>query len=344
MLRLRTKVTTSPTAWRRSSSATSATAATSGPRAAEQGDELLDAGLLAGRAPRPAPRRRPPARRAARDTAGRVERCSGRLGGSGVPPGGPARRSSGQALGVGAVQDREAEVRVEPALGVGGELGVDGEPRGQRRSPAASVTARSRSRAGQGALGVDVVGGDGRDPAPVVDAGVQQDAEVVGQVGRRLEVDVGGQQQPGDGDRPQVLVRAGRAAGGAWPCPAWAGSSGRSPPGRGRGGGGWPRWPRRASSRSARVSPMPTRIPVVNGMASSPAASRVASRRLGRLVGRAVVGRRARGAARERLQHHPLAGRRPGAGAPARPGAGRRRWRGAAGRSRRAPAGTRRAR
>ena len=39
-----------------------------------------------------------------------------------------------------------------------------------------------------------------------------------------------------------------------------------------------------ASSRSARVSPIPTRIPVVKGMASSPAASRVASRRAGSLV------------------------------------------------------------
>ena len=41
----------------------------------------------------------------------------------------------------------------------------------------------------------------------------------------------------------------------------------------------------RASIRSSRVSPIPTRIPVVNGMASSPAASRVASRRSGALSG-----------------------------------------------------------
>ena len=40
-------------------------------------------------------------------------------------------------------------------------------------------------------LGVDVVGGDRRDAAPVVDAGVEQHAEVVGQVRRRLQVDVG---------------------------------------------------------------------------------------------------------------------------------------------------------
>ena len=56
----------------------------------------------------------------------------------------------------------------------------------------------------------------------------------------------------------------------------------------------WRRWAAAmaasASSRSARVSPIPTRIPVVNGMASSPAASRVASRRAGSLVGQRAWG------------------------------------------------------
>ena len=51
----------------------------------------------------------------------------------------------------------------------------------------------------------------------------------------------------------------------------------------------WRRWlaamASSASSRSARDSPMPTRIPVVKGMPSSPAASRVASRRSGVLSG-----------------------------------------------------------
>ena len=42
---------------------------------------------------------------------------------------------------------------------------------------------------------------------------------------------------------------------------------------------------RRAASWSARVSPMPTRMPVVKGMASSPAKSRVARRRAGTLSG-----------------------------------------------------------
>ena len=51
----------------------------------------------------------------------------------------------------------------------------------------------------------------------------------------------------------------------------------------------WRRWlaaiASSASMRSARDSPMPTRMPVVNGMASSPASSRVASRRSGTLSG-----------------------------------------------------------
>ena len=46
MLRLRTNVTTSPTVAARSSSASCATAATSGPRARNSVDELVDAGLL----------------------------------------------------------------------------------------------------------------------------------------------------------------------------------------------------------------------------------------------------------------------------------------------------------
>ena len=58
----------------------------------------------------------------------------------------------------------------------------------------------------------------------------------------------------------------------------------------------------RASNRSSRVSPMPTRIPVVNGMASSPAASRVARRRSGSLSGDPSWA----GYGGQRLQHHPL--------------------------------------
>ncbi len=59
-------------------------------------------------------------------------------------------------------------------------------------------------------------------------------------------------------------------------------------------------------TRSARDSPIPTRTPVVKGMASRPAASSVASRRCGRLVGGAAVTGQV---GVERLEHHALAGR-----------------------------------
>ncbi len=45
-----------------------------------------------------------------------------------------------------------------------------------------------------------------------------------------------------------------------------------------------------ASSRSSRVSPIPIRIPLVNGIRSSPAAAIVASRRAGSLSGEAQCG------------------------------------------------------
>ena len=82
-------------------------------------------------------------------------------------------------------------------------------------------------------------------------------------------------------------------------------SSGGSPPGCGRA-----RRARSASAssdaiRSSSVSPMPTRIPLVNGIFSSPAAAIVSSRRAGCLVGDPWW----RDSARvDRLEHQPLRG------------------------------------
>ncbi len=60
-----------------------------------------------------------------------------------------------------------------------------------------------------GPLGVDVVGRDRGDAAPVVDAGMEQGCQVVGEVRWRLHVDLGREHEPGRGDRPlQVLGRA----------------------------------------------------------------------------------------------------------------------------------------
>ncbi len=60
---------------------------------------------------------------------------------------------------------------------------------------------------GPGRLGVDMIGRDGRDAAPVVDAGVEQAWKLcVCEVRRGLQCDLVGQDQPRDGDRPEVVV------------------------------------------------------------------------------------------------------------------------------------------
>ena len=110
-----------------------------------------------------------------------------------------------EALGIGAVHDGEAEVLVDPGLGGGGVLGVDREPGSELEAGGLGDRAEAIA-VGPGALGVDVVGGDGRDAAPVVDAGVEQHPEVVGEVGRRLEVDLRREDQAGEGDGLEVGV------------------------------------------------------------------------------------------------------------------------------------------
>ena len=95
---------------------------------------------------------------------------------------------------------------------------------------------------GPGPFGVHVVDGDRGDAAPVVDAGGEERRR-----GRRT-----GWAAPGGGRRrggsagprrwSRPARRSGRAARCAWPCPAWAGSSGRSPPGCGRRSDGSRRW------------------------------------------------------------------------------------------------------
>ncbi len=117
-----------------------------------------------------------------------------------------------EALGVGAIHDREPEAGVDPAVGVERPLGVHGEA-GAMANPRASLTSRMRSRRGPRPLGVHVVGGDGGDAAPVVDARVEQHAEVVGQVRWGLQVHLGREDEAGERDGLEVLV--GRARRGA---------------------------------------------------------------------------------------------------------------------------------
>ena len=179
---------------------------------------------------------------------------------------------------------------------------------------------------GPGALGVDVVRGNGRHAAPVVDAGVQQDPEVVGQVGRGLQMDLGGQNQPGHGDGPEELFR--RA-------------------GRSLGHGGTQLGQEvlddhlldvavtavRSCDRFERVDP------VLAGLADADedAAGERDLQLTGRFEGGEPTGRLFVGSAAvagqvpvERLEHHPLAGAVGPQRGQVRRGGGRQRWRGAA--------------
>ncbi len=101
-----------------------------------------------------------------------------------------ARVVTAEPLGVGTVHHREVQRRVEPAHPVPHELGIDREARSERVTPGLGHLAQP-IEVGPRSFGVDVVGGDRRDTAPVVDAGVEQRAEVVRQVRRRLQVDLG---------------------------------------------------------------------------------------------------------------------------------------------------------
>ena len=212
MLRLRTKVTSSPAMRRRRSSATSATSRTSGPRALKSVTisasptswPSATPASTSATAPRPVSTAPPPAA----PCGGGPVRSSSRGGGSSPPEhhaSSRARPSASDASSTGNTQRR-----VEPARRLVGEGRVDGQAGGERVAGRLGGLAQN-VECGPGPLGVHMVGRDRRDAAPVVDPGVEQRAEVVGEIGWRLHVDVGRQHEPGRGNGPhQVLGRTGR--------------------------------------------------------------------------------------------------------------------------------------
>ena len=307
MLRLATQVTTSPTSSRRSWSASSATARTSGPRAenrvtisssptswpeATAGQHLGHRAAGAGRGARgrrsrrPAPRQEP-------------------AGSASTPPEHHAVLAS-EALGVGAVEDGEAHGRVEPALGVEGELGVDGEARRQGQAGRLGRRRAGASSAGQARSGLTWSAVTGETPPqssmPESSSGPRSSERLGGAwtwtSGGSTSRATAIVQHSSLGRARRVVVH-GRARLGQEVLDDHLLDVAVAPVGVGDGLQG---------ARPARpaVSPMPTRMPVVKGMASSPAASKVASRRSRGLVGSAPV---ARQVGVERLEHHPLAGR-----------------------------------
>ncbi len=111
-----------------------------------------------------------------------------------------------ESFGVAAIEDREAHALVEPPLRVERELRVHRQPGCQReafclRHLAQAVECRPRP------LGIDVIGRHRRHATPVVDARVEQQPEVVAQVGRRLHMNVGRQQHTRQRDGIEILVR-----------------------------------------------------------------------------------------------------------------------------------------
>ena len=132
---------------------------------------------------------------------------------------------------------------------------------------------------------------DRRDAAPVVDPGVEEQRKVVvGEVRRRLHVRLRAEQDARRRDRPELLLERRHPGWSAIRVPGLARKFCTITS---------PRWPysspssRSASSasrRSARVSPIPIRIPLVNGIASSPASRIVSSRAAGNLSGEAQCG------------------------------------------------------
>ena len=189
------------------------------------------------------------------------------------------------------------------------ELGVDREPGRERRSPRASVTVAQPVERGPRPLGVDVVGGDRRDAAPVVDAGVEQRAEVVGRgsaapAGARRA----GRISRASGDRPRGTRRAGTAARACIAVP-------------GLGRKFWTitscTWPWRrcdVGDGLERVDAVGARLADADEDAGGERDGQLAGglergqAALGRLVGRAAV---AVEVGVERLEHHPLRRRAP---------------------------------
>ena len=212
MLRLATKVTSSPTISRRSRSATSATARTSGPRAPNRVTISSSPTVSPSSTPARTSATAPPTVGTV-TTSGRTGGGPGhegrqQLGGRGLAARGP-RVVAAQPLGVGRVEHGEAQGRVEPGAGVEGEGGVEGQPGGQH--VAGRLGGRPQDAEGRpGPFGVDVVGGHRGHAAPVVDAGADQRAQLVGEVGRRLQMDVVGQDEAGRGDGPEELVGGAR--------------------------------------------------------------------------------------------------------------------------------------
>src|SRR3989449_195587 len=192
-LRFTTNVTVSP-AWRRRSSS---------------------AVTLSARRSRPAARasRCPSATETSRSSSApsRMRRTS-RAARSSAAPGLPASPVFMRFLDEPVVVDQGGHARAErlvDALRSRGERRVDGEALAEAEARGLGG-APQLGEPGPGLLGVDVVRGERRDAAPVVEAGREQArVHARAQVRRRLQRHVGRKHQAGHGERAEQLVERG---------------------------------------------------------------------------------------------------------------------------------------
>ena len=215
-----------------------------------------------------------------------------------MPPSGschtrPTGRASSRARPV-AGSTRARDVRVQPGVDprlvplqrTEDEPRVGGEPLGQRQPRLGRPPAQVLDL-GPGTLGVHVVGRHRGDTAPVVDTGREQARDLlrVREIGRGLHRHGRTQQQPGDGDRREVLLltevrRAAHRRVLLGPEVLHDALLHRAVLAARRDGS-----PGCCRARSWASSPMPTRMPVVNGTPTRPASSSTRSRTAGSLSG-----------------------------------------------------------
>ena len=120
-------------------------------------------------------------------------------------------------FGVATIEHREAQRRIDPAIvfrvelpsgierDVRHELGIHGQS-GRQHHAAGFGDLAQAIQLGPGTFRVHMIGGDGGDPTPVVDAGIQQRAEIVAQIGRSLQVNLRRKHDACGGDGPQEFL------------------------------------------------------------------------------------------------------------------------------------------
>jgi hypothetical protein len=117
---------------------------------------------------------------------------------------------AGPAVRIDTMQQRGAQARIDPGLGRAGVTGIDRQSLDQlfaRRPGRVLQHLQMRPRR----FRIDMVGGDRRNAAPIVDARFNQPAQPTGaQIGRRLDIHFRREDQSRHRDGPKMLLNRGR--------------------------------------------------------------------------------------------------------------------------------------